>query len=277
MIRRYLQGQILESLKYFPVVLLTGARQVGKSTLAQGLIGPSWKAQYHTLDDLTVLGAALRDPEGFISGIPTPAVIDEVQRAPDLLRAIKRAVDRERKPGKFLLTGSANVMTLASVSETLAGRVAIHTLHPFGWPEFLEKSPPSVLKRLFQSSSAQELVKSFPKTFKSNYRKQITDRILTGGYPPPSLMPSEQARAQWFSSYRQTYLERDLLNIKSIANLPDFNRLLGLAAFRTGRLLNLSDLSREIGLPFSTLRRYMNLLMMPNRSMKSAGGWDMCP
>jgi hypothetical protein len=260
MIRRYLQEPILQSLKHFPVVLLIGARQVGKSTLAQGLIGPSWNARYLTLDDRAILDAALRDPDGFISGQPTPVVIDEVQRAPDMMRAIKRIIDRDRKPSQYLLTGSANIMTLSSVSETLAGRVALHTLYPFCWPEFLEKPPPRSLKDLFEVETSKELLKRLPKLSGSDAHTQVIKRILTGGYPPPALMTSDQARAQWFSSYRQTYLERDLLYIKSIENLPDFNRLLSLVAFRTGRLLNLSDLSREVGLPFTTLRRYMNLL-----------------
>lgn len=128
MIRRYLQDSILESLQHFPAALLTGARQVGKSTLAQHLIGPSWKALYLTLDDRAVLDAALRDPDAFISDMPTPVVIDEVQRVPDLMRALKRMIDRHRKPGQYLLTGPANIMTLASVSESLAGRIVLHTL-----------------------------------------------------------------------------------------------------------------------------------------------------
>lgn len=260
MIRRYLQDPILESLKHFPVVLLIGARQVGKSTLAQELIAPSWNARYLTMDDRATLDAALRDPDGFISGQPTPVVIDEVQKAPDVMRAIKRMVDRGRKQGQYLLTGSANIMTLSSVPETLAGRVAVHTLYPFCWPEFLEKPPPTILEDLFGAVTSRELLKRLPRPLKSDYHTRIIKRILTGGYPTPALMTSEQAQAQWFSSYLQTYLERDILYIKSIENLPDFNRLLRLIAFRTGRLLNLSDLSREVGLPFSTLRRYMNLL-----------------
>jgi uncharacterized protein len=260
MIRRYLQDPILESLKHFPVVLLTGARQVGKSTLAQALIKASWDATYLTLDDRTILDAALRDPDGFVNGLPMPVVIDEVQKAPDLLRAIKRGVDQNRRPGQYLLTGSANIMTLSTVSESLAGRIALHTLHPFCWPEFLEKPEPVILKDLFAGIDSKKLLKNYPRTSLKDYKPRLIERILKGGYPTPALMESDQAREQWFSSYRQTYLERDLLNIKSIENLPDFNRLLSLAALRTGRLLNLSDLSRETGLPFTTLRRYMNLL-----------------
>jgi hypothetical protein len=116
MIWRYVQASVLRSLQHFPVVLLTGARQVGKSTLALDLIGKNWKASYITLDDRAVLDGALRDPDGLISATPTPVVLDEIQRAPDLLRAIKRRVDREKAAGQYLLTGSANLMTLASVS-----------------------------------------------------------------------------------------------------------------------------------------------------------------
>ena len=255
-----MQRAILESLQHFPAVLLTGARQVGKSTLAQSLIESTWQAKYLTLDDRLTLDAALRDPDGFVGGTPTPAVIDEVQRAPDLFRAIKKEIDRHRKAGQYLLTGSANIMTLSTVSESLAGRVALHTLHPLCWPELLGKSPPSILTDLFQAPHSKELLKRLHKAPKSDYRTRVIERILSGGYPPAALMGSDRAREQWFSAYRQTYLERDLLNIKSIENLPDFHRLLQLAAFRTGRLLNLSDFSREVGLPFTTLRRYMNLL-----------------
>ena len=260
MIGRYLKTGVRDSLQHFPVVLLTGARQVGKSTLAQDLIGKNWKASYLTLDDRAVLDGALRDPDGLISATPTPVVLDEVQRAPDLLRAIKRRVDREKAVGQYLLTGSANLMTLASVSETLAGRVALHTLMPFGWPERVERPVPSILKDLFEAQSSSALIKRLPKTTGTGSRKEIISTILSGGYPEPALLKSSEVRHRWFDSYRQTYLERDLLNIKSIENLPDFNRLLSLMAFRTGGLLNLSDLSRETGLPFTTLRRYMRLL-----------------
>jgi hypothetical protein len=251
---------MLEALRYFPVLLLTGARQVGKSTLAQSLVGPSWGARYLTLDDRVVLDAALRDPDGLISATEPPVIIDEVQKAPDLTRAIKRVVDRNREPGQYLLTGSANIMTLSSVSETLAGRVALNTLYPFCWPEFLEKKPPALLKNLFQVRDSRQLMQEFPRSSVEEYRNEISKMILSGGYPTPALMDSLPGRARWFESYRQTYLERDLLQIRAIENIPDFNRLLTIAAFRTGGLLNLSDFSRESGLPFSTLRRYMNLL-----------------
>ena len=124
MLRRFLHDESLRTLKSFPAILLTGARQVGKSTLAQQLVSSSWNARYVTLDDRANLDAALRDPDGFVDALPTPTILDEVQRAPHVLLSIKRAIDRNRSPGAWLLTGSANVMTLSSVSDSLAGRVA---------------------------------------------------------------------------------------------------------------------------------------------------------
>ena len=137
------------------------------------------------------MDAALRDHDGFITGQPTPVVVDEVQRAPDVMRAIKRIVGRQRKPGQYLLTGSANIMTLSSVSETLAGCVALHTLYPFSWPEFLEKPPPKILKDLFEVKTSKELSKRLPKPSESDYSIQIIERILAGRYPPPALMTSD--------------------------------------------------------------------------------------
>ena len=259
MIRRHLRTQILQALKHFPVLLLTGARQVGKSTLVQSLIGPSWKARYLTLDDRAVLDAALRDPDGWINANEPPLVIDEVQKAPDLMRAIKRVVDRDHKPGQYLLTGSADhdpLQRLRNLSRPCGFKYVV----PFQLAGISGEEPPAILKNLFEAKDTRQLLKTLSRSPVKEYRKEIGKMILSGGYPTPTPTDSLLARAQWFDSYRQTYLERDLLQIKAIENIPDFNRLLVLAAFRTGGLLNLSDLSRESGLPFSTLRRYMNLL-----------------
>ena len=158
MIPRHLQGLLLESLHNFPVVLLVGARQVGKSTLAQAVCSEHWPARYLTLDDRTVLDAALLNPDGFVQESGWPVVIDEVQRAPDLLRAIKLVVDRQisagdtgSRAGMFLLTGSANVVTLTKVSETLAGRVAVHELAPFSWAEISRKPVSGIIDELFSA------------------------------------------------------------------------------------------------------------------------------
>ena len=258
MVRRHLQGLVLKSLADFPVVLITGARQVGKSTLAQALITSKWPATYLTLDNRTVLDAALTDPEGFLAANPTPLIIDEVQRAPDLLRAIKRRVDRDRKSGQFLLTGSANLMTLRTVSESLAGRVALHRLFPFSLAERLGRNTASFLLKLFDTDSPSKRLmrKSAPLHF------DLADTILRGGYPPASLMRPPASRRRWFDSYRQTYLERDLRDISNIEHLTDFGRLLVLTAVRSGQTLNVADLSRELGLPHMTVRRYLDLLAL---------------
>jgi len=260
MIRRYLQTALTDSLRNFPVVLLTGARQVGKSTLAQAMISEAWPARYLTLDDRTVLDAALRDPDALVGDAPGPIIIDEVQRAPDLLRAIKLAVDRNRVRGRFLLTGSANVLTLSRVSESLAGRVGLHTLYPFSWAEKRGRKPPSLLSWIFEVETSAQAMHRLSVAKAGLDKENLSREIITGGFPPVVLMDSPQARRDWFAAYRQTYLERDLFNVQAIEHVPDFNRLLTLAAARTGRLLNMADLARDCGLPHSTLRRYMGIL-----------------
>lgn len=260
MIKRHLSSDIIDSLRHFPVVLLTGARQVGKSTLAQELSGAGWDAVYLTLDNRVVLDAALKDPDGFISGTPVPAIIDEVQRAPDLMRAIKVLVDKNRKPGQYLLTGSANLMTLAKVSETLAGRVALHELHPFMWSEICNKATSAIMVDLFRDIEAAALLKKWKRRTFPDRKEEITERIIAGGYPQPSVMTSVKTRRRWFDSYRQTYIERDIRELAAIEHLPDFNRLLNLLSFRTAQIINFSEVSRELGLPFTTLRRYIDLL-----------------
>ena len=258
MLRRHLQSLVLESLADFPVVLITGARQVGKSTLAQALITTKWPATYLTLDNRTVLDAALTDPDGFLAANPVPLIIDEVQRAPDLLRAMKRRVDRDRKSGQFLLTGSANLMTLRTVSESLAGRVALHRLFPFSLGERLGRNPASFLLDLFNGDTASRRLKgkSQPLHF------DLADAILRGGYPPASLARAPASRRRWFDSYRQTYLERDLRDLANIEHLTDFGRLLVLTAVRSGQILNVANLSGELGRPHMTVRRYLDLLTL---------------
>lgn len=258
---RHLEPLLSESLRHFPTLLLVGARQVGKSTLARMIAERAWPARYFTLDDRTALDAALTDPDGFIQGLPRPAIIDEVQRAPDLLRAVKLVVDGSREPGTFLLTGSANVLTLSKVSETLAGRIAVHQLDPFSWTELDERPAPEILDLLFGAGSAADVLTALPANSPPDGFRRLQDLLLSGGYPLPALMTSAAARAIWFDSYRQTYLERDVRDVADISHLPDFNRLLSTLALRTGGMLNVSELSRDLALPATTLRRYFNILI----------------
>lgn len=265
MYRRHLHDRLDHSLRHFPVVMLVGARQVGKSTLAKALSTADWPARYLTLDDRTVLDAALADPDGFIRQAGGPAVIDEVQRAPDLLRAVKLEVDRDRQPGRFLLTGSANILSLSAVTETLAGRAAVHHLRPFSWSEIQRSAPSPLLDLLFEARDARELVDRLRDRDRSPNLDALDvdalkELILSGGYPEPALMSSAEARHTWFESFRQTYIERDLRDIAQIANFPEFSRLMTTLNLRTAQLLNTAELSREIGLPATTLRRYLDLL-----------------
>ena len=261
MIKRHLRPLVVEALGEFPVVAILGGRQVGKSTLAQDLASDAWPASYITLDDMTALDAALRDPDGFVKNLKLPVIIDEVQRAPDLLRSVKLVVDRQRKPGMFLLTGSANLLTLKGVSESLAGRVALFELHPFSWSELCRMpEPPEGLEAIFSCRTAKEFLASLPKPKKPTPREELARSILAGGYPVPALMKAQRSRTRWYHSYRQTYLERDLRDISNVKRLTDFNRLLVAAASRTGRLLNIAELSGDMDIPVKTLRRHLDLL-----------------
>jgi len=250
---------LVESLRVFPAVMLLGPRQVGKSTLAQQLVEHLGGA-YSTLDDPATLAAATTDPDGLISSHPAKLlVLDEVQLAPDLLRACKLAVDRDRRVGRFVLTGSANVTTLGSVAETMAGRVVIHRLHAFGWSEIEQRAPSPALDAVFTAASAAALVEQLAARVVGDLAL-LRARVLVGGMPVPALLPPGRARDDWFASYLQTYVERDLLGLTGIHHLPDFRRLVTALAMRTGRLLNHAELGRDLGIPITTLRRFFAIL-----------------
>jgi predicted AAA+ superfamily ATPase len=256
MIQRHLERPIAEALQEFPVVLLVGARQVGKTTLVRAVSSGPWKSDYYSLDDRSILDAALSDPDGFIRGNPSPMVIDEVQRAPDLMRAVKLEVDKDRKPGMYLLTGSANPLRLKSVHETLAGRMAVFQLDTFSWAEIEgRQAPTEVIVDLLECDSAADFLSRLRKKEVKTRSDDIKRLIISGCYPDPERMKSRAARDRWFDSYRQTYLERDVKEVTSVADLPLFGRLLRTVALRTGNLLNLLDISRELGIPYTAAVR----------------------
>jgi len=242
--------QVLAALADTPVVLLHGARQAGKSTLAQVIAAEAHPARYLTLDDPATLTAARGDAAGFILGLEGKVVIDEVQRAPELLIAIKAAVDRGRQPGRFLLTGSANILLLPQLSESLAGRMEILTLWPLSQGE-IEGEDKNFVNRVF----APRLI--LPADGIS--RADLVQRIVMGGYPEVVLRRPPR-RAAWFRSYITTILQRDVRDIMQIERLDEMPRLLAVLAGRTGTLLNVADLSRTLGIPQTTLHRYLTLL-----------------
>ncbi|MGD1083850.1 MAG: ATP-binding protein [Verrucomicrobiota bacterium] len=254
MIRRHITEHLLQALADTPVVLVNGARQTGKSTLAQSAELTQRGRQYLTFDDSGVLAAAKRDPNGFIAGLETPVTLDEVQHAPELFPAIKMAVDRNREPGGFLLTGSANVMLLPKLSESLAGRMEILTLWPFSQGEMN-----NVMEGFIDALFSKQPVWSSEKSAKAG-RGELMEKALAGGYPPAVARNPGARRGAWFQSYLTTILQRDVRDLANVADVTAVPRLLSVVATRAGGLLNLADLSRTLALAQSTLKRHFALL-----------------
>lgn len=253
---RFLSPALERAVEEFPVTVVTGARQTGKSTLVRQ-VADLGDRRYLTLDDFDIRTRAAEAPAALLRG-QEALTLDEVQREPDLLHAVKRSVDDEREPGRFVLTGSANLLLMEAVSETLAGRAVYFTLRPLTrrerhgegrsgrWGLLLERAPSE-----WQAALAE--VDPTPEPWREVAR--------TGGYPPVVVHHrSAEARARWFDGYVQTYLERDVQSLRSIQNLPDFRRLMRATCLRAGQLLNQTELGRDVGLPQPTVRRYLNLL-----------------
>ena len=235
------------------MVTLGGARQTGKSTLVQNLAQKEHPAQYLTLDDLGVLSAARRDPVGFLEGISGPVIIDEAQRAPDLLLAIKAEVDRNRQPGRFLLTGSAHILSLPRLSDALAGRMEILTLWPLSQGE-IEGRKEGFIDFIFGKKTPS------PNSKNTVGKKELIKRMLSGGYPEVLSRPKIERRLAWFESYLSSILQRDVRDLANITGLADLPRLLQVLASRAGGLINYADLARDSGLNQVTLKRYFTLL-----------------
>lgn len=251
MIERHATGRLRAALADRPVVLLHGARQTGKTTLVRALAEDADGARYVTFDDLTMLAAARGDPAGFLAGIAGPVVLDEVQRAPDLLLAIKAAVDRKRAPGRFLLTGSANVLLVPRVAESLAGRMEIVTLWPFSQGE-IDGVVEGFVDAAFGTAA--------PVLGARTEKVTLAVRVLRGGFPEAVTIESAARRRAWFDAYLTTILQRDVRDLAHIEGLTELPRLLALLAARPMALLNYAELSRSAGLAQSTLKRYFALL-----------------
>ncbi len=254
MIHRHLTEPLRQALSDTPVVLVNGARQTGKSTLVESPQLAEAGRQYLTFDDPGILAAARRDPNGFVAGLSSPVTLDEVQHVPELFPVIKMAVDRKRAPGRFLLTGSANVLLLPKLSESLAGRMEVLRLWPFSQGE-MNGVREGFLDALFSENPA------WPATNAGAMRRdELLEKVLAGGYPQVAARPSGARRKAWFQSYLTTLLQRDVRDLANIADLTAVPRLLAVVAARAGGLLNFADLSRSLALPQTTLKRYFALL-----------------
>ena len=251
---RHVNADLMLGLGDTPVVYLQGPRQSGKTTLARSLSQPPRTHRtYLTLDTAAVLTAAQADPEAFLAGIQQPATIDEVQRVPELALAIKAAVDADRRPGQFLLTGSAGILSLPRLADSLAGRMELHTLWPLSQGE-LSGVRESFIDRMFTTGPHAD--GSTP----SLSEAAMIDRLCLGGYPEVHTRGTWSRRRAWFDAYIDTILERDVRDIANIERLWDVPRLLSLIASRSGQLVNFADLSRTLGIAQTTLKRYVGVL-----------------
>ena len=246
---RFIQPKINEALQDTPVVCLLGSRQVGKSTLCQ-MLAP--KRSYLTLDDQAILTAAKNDPDGFIRSLPEFVTLDEIQRAPELLIAIKAEVDRNRKPGRFLLTGSANLLLLPKVKESLAGRIEILHLHPLTETE-KEKTKSKFLEQFLLQKLQGNIIGT------QQEMTDIAERICTGGYPEPNTRTPKRAR-QWFKQYLQTIIQNDVADIANIRDEDELQQLAELLALRTGNLLNTNSIATDLKMRRETADKYISIL-----------------
>lgn len=252
MYSRNIASRLIQALKDTPVVLIIGARQTGKSTLAQLVTEKEHPALYYTLDNVMTLSAIQADVQGFVGQVNQPVILDEVQRAPELFVAIKEAIDKKRSPGQFLLTGSANVLLLPNISESLAGRMEIINLWPLSQGEIKNKR-----EKFIETVFAKEFV--IP-AIKKMARDDLYQRILVGGYPEVLARNDFSRQQAWFGSYITAILQRDVRELAQIEGLTVFPKLLSLLANRAAALFNQSELSRSMGIPLTTLIRYLTLL-----------------
>lgn len=249
MYKRHLSEKILSAVSDTPVVLINGGRQTGKSTLVKDLLSTSHA--YWTFDDSSTISAVKNDPIGFVSNLKFPVILDEIQRVPEIFLPIKTIVDKERHPGQFVLTGSANVLMLPNLADSLAGRMEIHTLYPLSQGEILGIKE-DFISQLFGLGNLDALeTLSFD---------SLVDRILKGGYPEIQKRLSFDRQKEWFRSYVMTILQKDIRDLSDLEGLMELPNLLSLLASRAGNLLNMSELSRSLGIPNTTLKRYLTLL-----------------
>ena len=252
---RALASAVELSLRDHPVVVVSGARQTGKTTLVRNL-AVAGQRELLSLDDFDVLEMARRRPEDLLARAGR-LTIDEVQRAPELLLAIKKDVDKRRARGRFLLTGSANLLLMKEVADSLAGRAVYLLLAPFTAGEKRGDGVLPPWSELFRAPSVANLLGRVRGPGPSG---DWLRALLQGGMPPAVLARSIRARSTWFEGFVRTYVERDVRDLSRVSSLPDFRRLMGLAARRVGQLLNQTDLARDAGLPQATAHRYLNLL-----------------
>jgi predicted AAA+ superfamily ATPase len=251
MFERTIKKKLKKALLRSPVVLVNGARQCGKTTLAQE-VGLEEKYSYTTFDNELIYLAAQGNMPSFIEGLEKPVIIDEIQRIPEIFRTIKLDVDNNRKAGRYLLTGSANPLLLPRLGDSLAGRMEIIDLMPLSQGE-IAGIEERFIDLIFSDKNLRK-----PKNLVS--KQELYSKILTGGYPTVQNM-NEEDRTEWIHSYISLLLQRDIRDLAEIEKLVEFPNLLKILAGRASGLLNIADLSRESKIHSKTLGRYFSLLI----------------
>jgi hypothetical protein len=247
---RFSETSLVEALADSPVVLLHGPRQCGKTTLTR-LVGERRGYAYVTFDDDVARQAADADPAGFVDSLPARVILDEVQRVPALFTALKSTVDRQREAGRFLLTGSANVLLVPRLADSLAGRMEILRLYPLAQTELARRESTflaALMAGAFKTRRTARLV------------GELADRVVAGGYPAALARPAGRRRAAWYRDYLDAIVQRDVRDLARISALDTLPRLLALAAGQTARLLNVSELSGPFSVSRPTIRDYVTLL-----------------
>ena len=250
--QRTLEKQIIEMNKQFKVLLITGARQVGKSTLLKYC---DENRDYVTLDDYKARELAINEPELFLQRYKAPVIIDEIQYAPNLLSYIKIAVDNNNEKGQYWLTGSQQFHMMKNVTESLAGRVAVLNLNGFSLKEIEnEEQIPFI--------PTNEFIKQMRKTSKSQDLTSVYEFIWRGSYPDINV--NNLNWETFYSSYLQTYIERDIKDLNAVKNEMDFLKFLKVLASRTGQMLNYTDIATEIGVSVMTIKSWVSILVSSN-------------
>jgi len=244
---RFAKTKIKSSLKDTRVVLISGPRQSGKTTLAVDIASDD--IPFLTLDDITVLQSALDDPVGFIRGLDR-AVVDEVQRAPNLLLSIKNTVDEDATPGRFLLTGSANIMTIPAAADSLAGRMEVISLLPLSQAELLGKKS-GFIDRAFAAEK--------PSTDHLIIGDKLIEAVLSGGYPQALERKSWVRKQDWYHSYIDAIVQRDVRDVAKIEQLSLMPKLLAVLAEHSGQLINYTGIGNTLGLNHVTTRKYAGI------------------
>jgi len=247
---RFIRRRLEEALTDTPVALVHGPRQCGKTTLAR-MVGDAAGYDYITFDDDVQLAAAHADPVGFVAELPEKTVLDEVQRVPDLFLALKTAVDRDRRPGRFIMTGSANVLLVPQLSDSLAGRMEILRLHPLSQDE-LARRESHFIDALFAGR--------FRNRKYGRLGPELAEKIVAGGYPAALARSAPRRRAAWYRDYIETLVQRDVRDLARISALGSLPRLLQLAAGQTARLVNVAEMASAFQLSRPTIRDYVVLL-----------------